>query len=281
MSKEIIAAPLGPYNNKNKEVFRQLIWDYYREAGRSFPWRERHDAYGVLVSEMMLQQTQTQRVLPKYEAWMETFPTWEALADAAFLDVAVAWQGLGYNRRAKALHQIAKQVVESGFPQDEAGIRALPQVGPSTTAAIGAFCHGSKQLYLETNVRRVLLYFFFEGVPEVRDKELYALLEDLIADEDNPREWYYALMDYGVLLAAHVANPNRRSRHYAKQSKFEGSLRQLRGLLLRICAEEGAKSYDELVEHIDRSTEDIDAALDALCKEGMLVERENAYEIAD
>ncbi len=157
-----IAPSFGHFSPEYIKPFQDIIWSYYREEGRSFPWRDYHDEYRVLLSEMMLQQTQTQRVLPKYEAWLEQFPSWEALAHAAFLDVTVAWQGLGYNRRAKALHQIAKQVVESGFPQDEAGIRVLPQVGPATTAAIGAFCFQRPTLYLETNVRRVLLYFFFE-----------------------------------------------------------------------------------------------------------------------
>ncbi len=261
--------------------FQGIIMDYYREYGRDFPWRETRNPYYILLSEMMLQQTQTQRVLPKYNLWIETFPTWEALAEAPLLDVLALWKGLGYNRRAKAIHTIAKRVVELGeFPKEEKELLAFPMVGPATAAAIGAFCFDQPTSYLETNIRRVLLYFFFHEDDAVHDRDLYEVLQ-LVIQGMNPREWYYAFMDYGVYLKGLMVNPNRRSAHYTKQSKFEGSHRQIRGALLHILIEGGGSSLEDLYGVIKRKPEDIDRAMNELVAEGFVVcDNSGSYSIS-
>ncbi len=266
--------------------FQRIILDYYAEYGRSFPWRETHNPYHILLSEMMLQQTQTERVLPKYTAWLECFPTWEALAEASLLDVLGVWKGLGYNRRAKALHTIAKEVVKGGgnFPQDQKELLALPMVGPATAAAIGAFCYDKPTLYLETNIRRVLIYFFFSEAEQVHDKDLYQVLE-LLVQGMEPRAWYYALMDYGVMLKSLMVNPNRKSAHYAKQSQFKGSHRQVRGAILHVLIEGGESSqqvlYETIHQSLQRPPEAVDKAMDELIAEGFVVcDNETTYRIS-
>jgi len=226
-----------------------------RELYRDLPWRRTHDPYAILVSEVMLQQTQVPRVLVRYEEWLADFPTLEALSAAPLEAVLRAWQGLGYNRRAIALKRTAEQVVAdhvaaeastsssraarspAALPQDERALLALPGVGPAAASGIRAFAFDLPGVYLETNVRTVVLHELFadrEGVP---DKEIVPIL--LVALEAarrrgiNPRDWYYALLDYGAHLKRTVPNPSRRSSHHTRQSAFAGSVRQKRAWLLR------------------------------------------------
>ncbi len=273
----------------NPEVvgpFIQIILDYYGANGRPFPWRETWNPYYILLSEMMLQQTQTSRVLPKYTAWIEQFPTWDALATAPLLDVLTAWKGLGYNRRAKAIHTVAQEVVSRNgeLPKSREELLKLPMVGPATAAAVGAFCYNEPTVYLETNIRRVLIYFFFSQEEGVHDRDLSQILELLVGElgsfKSSPREWYYALMDYGVMLKEHVVNPNQRSAHYSKQSKFEGSHRQVRGAILHLLIEGGVAGRDTLYSHIARESSAVDKALEELIDEGFVVcDKEEYYRI--
>src|ERR671938_68366 len=127
-----------------------LAW--FGEHGRDLPWRRTRDPYAILVSEVMLQQTQVERVVPRYLAWLERWPTFEALAAASAADVIRAWQGLGYNRRALNLHRAAREVAAHGWPND---LTTLPGVGAYTAAAIGCFAFGRDVLPVDTNVQRV------------------------------------------------------------------------------------------------------------------------------
>ena len=217
--------------------FREEVCSYWREHGRhELPWRATKDPYAVLVSEVMLQQTQVARVLPRYDAWLERFPNVDALAAAPLSLVLESWQGLGYNRRAIALKRAAEEVsAHHGgiLPSDEAALRALPGIGPATAAGVLAFAYGVPAVYLETNVRAVYLHCFFADADGVADSELLPLIEATL-DRDDPRSWYYALLDYGVHLKATVPNPSRRSRHHTRQSPYEGSRRQKRARILRI-----------------------------------------------
>jgi len=206
------------------------------------PWRETRDPYRIFISEVMLQQTQVDRVRAKYEEFLAAFPDLAALAAAPLDRVLAAWQGLGYNRRAVALHRSARILQQRHrglLPDDTAALDALPGIGAATAASIRAFAFDAPVVFIETNIRRVFIHEFFPAREEVADAELLPLVAAAL-DKRSPREWYYALMDYGAALARRVPNPNRRSRSYARQSRFEGSDRQVRGAILRALVGGGA-----------------------------------------
>src|SRR4030095_13575873 len=226
-------------------AFKELIWDYYRHNRRDFAWRNTDSPYFILVSEIMLQQTQTHRVIDKYEEFIATFPTFEALAASTLRDVLMVWQGLGYYRRARYLHQLAQIVAsEHGgvLPKDIKMLQALPGIGAGTAGSIGAFAFNRPTIFIETNIRTVFIHCFFDNKKEVSDKELLPLIAAAV-DHDNPREWYYALMDYGVWCKSMYVNPNRNSAHYTKQSQFKGSNRQIRAQILKLIA------HNEYIPH--------------------------------
>ena len=220
-------------------IFRREVWEFYRAHGRRLPWRETSDPYAVLVSELMLQQTQVSRVFPKFEAWMARFPDVRSLAEASLSEVLAFWNGLGYNRRAVYLQKAACEVCDrfgGNFPRSEEELRSLPGVGAYTAGAVSAFAFGTPSVFIETNIRTVFIHRFFSDIQEkIDDSQILPLVRQTL-DRENPREWYYALMDFGAELKRTVPNPGRKSKHYAKQSKFEGSFRQAlsaRGFVLR------------------------------------------------
>jgi A/G-specific adenine glycosylase len=215
---------------------------------RELPWRNIDDPFTVLTSEVMLQQTQVARVLGHWERWMAAFPTPDALAAASTADVLERWQGLGYHRRALALKRAAELCSEryaGQLPRDYKGLLELPGVGPATAAGVCVFAWQQPQVYLETNVRTVFLHHFFEGRDQVPDSEIIPLIQDT-CDTNDPRGWYYALLDYGSYLKSTVPNPSRRSRHHTRQSAFEGSKRQKRAELLRLVLAEPGCDAEEL-----------------------------------
>ena len=239
-------------NEKKIAEFRRSILDFYEREGRDFPWRHTVNPYEILVSEIMLQQTQTERVLPKYLLWLERFPDVQTLAAAPLADVLALWSGLGYNRRARFLHEAAKRLSlplkETGrFPDTPEELDALPGIGPYTARAVCTFAFNKPEVFIETNIRSVYIFFFFPEAAglEVNDADLLYLIEKTLYRE-NPRLWYYALMDYGAALKKKVENPSRKSRHYTKQSRFEGSLRQARGAIIRslVNSASGCALYD-------------------------------------
>jgi len=268
----------GKFSENDIVRFRTLVYSYYGDFGRAFPWRETSDPYRILLSEMMLQQTQTERVLPKYHQFLEAYPDFHALAEASASDILMLWKGLGYNRRALALLRIAREAVDrwgAVLPDDEKQLRSLYMVGPATAAAVLSFAYRKPALYLETNIRRVLLYCFFHDAEHVKDAELYAAL-DRVLDRTDPKNWYYALMDYGVFLKKMIENPNRRSAHYAKQPVFKNSDREIRGKLLSLFIEKGASAFEEIQRYLDFPEERLKKCLDALVKEGFLSVQEEA-----
>ena len=224
----------------------------------------------------MLQQTQTARVLAHYEPFVARFPDARALADADRGEVLALWSGLGYNRRAVALHRAAAIVAfrfGGAVPSGAEELRSLPGVGPATAGAVQAFGFGLPAVFVETNIRRAVLHELFPGRHQVSDRELLPVLEQAL-DPADPRTWYQALMDYGAALARGGPNPNRRSAHYTRQSRFDGSNRQQRGLILRVLAERGPLDRDELAAAIgatDRAgRERARRNLDAMAAEGFL-----------
>jgi len=213
----------------------QAVSAYYSENKRLFPWRDTPNSYYVFISEVMLQQTQTHRVVPKFEQFIQAFPSMQALALAPLPAVLAAWQGLGYNRRAKFLQQAAQRIMQEHggvVPESPAELVCLPGIGPATAASIAAFAFNTPTVFIETNIRAVFLHHCFPGQTGISDAELLPLVARGLEGQD-PRQWYYALMDYGVMLKKMLPNPSRQSKHHAKQSKFEGSRRQVRGALIR------------------------------------------------
>lgn len=264
--------------------FTDTVWTYYHDYGRDLPWRhstqsDAFDPYLILVSEIMLQQTQVQRVIHKYQEFLALFPTVASLAEAPLADVLRAWQGLGYNRRAKFLWQAAQTVVQQYngvFPSDQNSLVGLPGVGVNTAGAILAYAFNKPVVFIETNIRTVFIHHFFTDRDDVHDKELLPLIADTL-DQHNPREWYWALMDYGSYLKATIGNVSRSSKHYAKQSKFEGSKRQIRGQVLHLLSGD-SQSLEQLSVAIADSR--LGTVLDDLEREGLIDCNANVYRLA-
>ena len=220
----------------SRQAFCQLVWGKGRELYRDLPWRNTRDPYEILVSEVMLQQTQVSRVLNRWERFLCRFPTVDALASASSADVVDEWQGMGYNRRALALKRCADECScyhEGTIPQDLDALLALPGIGPATAAGVRAFAFDLPGVYLETNVRTVFLHEVFPDEEKVSDRMIAPLVQQVCPDQ-NVRGWYYALLDYGAYLKQTVTNPSRRSKEYTRQSKFEGSRRQKRAEITRL-----------------------------------------------
>ncbi len=218
----------------NIRAFQKEIWNHYYEHKRDFPWRRTKDPYRILVSEIMLQQTQAPRVAAKYRSFLKKFPDLKTLAEAKTAEVLQEWQGLGYNRRALYLKRCAEAVVKEHngkFPRDFKKLCALPGIGPATAGDLMAFAWNLPVPLIETNIRTVFIHFFFKSRKKVNDKEIMPLIGKTL-DKGNPREWYWALFDYGAFLKQ-GGNPSRRSAHHVRQSKFEGSYRQKRAKVLR------------------------------------------------
>ncbi|HEC94076.1 MAG TPA: A/G-specific adenine glycosylase [Candidatus Kaiserbacteria bacterium] len=218
-------------------AFRQLVWRYYKAHGRhELPWRTTRNPYYILVSEIMLQQTQVERVIPFYSSFITQFPTIHQLARAPLSEVLTAWQGLGYNRRAKMLHTATITVVERYhgiLPKNSTQLESLSGVGPYTARAIMTFAWNYEEIFIETNIRTVFLHHFFNGVTHlVSDKNIIKYIS-LTLPKKYPRQWYFALMDYGAYLKQQGVRINKYSVHYVIQKPFSGSLREVRGAIVR------------------------------------------------
>ena len=235
------------------EQFTKLIYNFYKTNKREFIWREQITPYKIVISEVMLQQTQTVRVIPKFENWLEVFPDFATLANASNHDVLTAWQGLGYNRRGLALAKIAQLIInehDGQLPSDPEILKTFPAIGSNTAGSICAFAFNKPIVFIETNIRKVFTHSFFPGQSEITDKQLLAIVAQTM-DHNNAREWYYALMDYGVHLKKELPRINAASKHYTSQSKFEGSKRQVRGLIIKVLTQLEKIEYQELIEIID------------------------------
>ena len=261
-----------------KAQFQKLILDFYVKNRRDLPWRakgkKRSDPYAILVSEVMLQQTQASRVVPKFLSFMKAFPTVQKLAYATTQEVLKEWQGLGYNRRGLFLHNSAKEIVArfGGIvPRNPEALESLPGIGPYTARAILAFAYNVAHPFIETNIRSVYIHHFFEGSAEkITDKELLKVITDTLPKE-NAREWYAALMDYGAYLKATLPNPSRRAKAHVKQKAFKGSVREVRGAILRLLTETGKITRTRLTKMLEQfEDERIEKAIEGLKKDGMI-----------
>jgi len=267
-------------NSKKKAVrgtairsFQRTVTSYYKEHGREhLPWRNTRDPYHILVSEIMLQQTQADRVVEKYRAFIKVFPTVTALARAPLGAVLAQWIGLGYNRRAKTLHAAAQRIVEAhsgSVPESESALRDLPGVGVYTAGAVLAFAYNKPVVFIDTNIRSVFIRHFFEGKGPVSDMDLLPFIEAALFGQE-PRLWYAALMDYGTLLKKTGVNPGRQSAHYVRQSSFEGSARQLRGAILRMASRKPFVTIQGIVHETRRARTEVETQVARLIEEGFL-----------
>lgn len=329
--------------------FIDTIWDYYHTHRRDMPWRTDTRPYYIVVSEIMLQQTQVHRVVKKFESFVKRFPDWQSLAHASTRDVLQEWSGLGYNRRALYLKKISEMVtrdkrytflssaqtthVSHNDPsqsisnkksmrteeiylqrnfRDRGGIHAwsgaklyetlhtLPGIGPNTAGSILAFAFNIPHPFIETNVRSAFIHFFFPEIEKreskkamsrhggtdkkISDDQLTPLIEKALMhprNKKNPREWYYALMDYGSYLKQTLPNPSRRSIHHAKQSPFKGSNRELRSRILKIIMQK-PQSLEDIGTYFNKekiSVEKILKNLDTMAKEGFVNIKGSLYSI--
>lgn len=253
--------------------FKRTVWNFYRKNGRhDLPWRHTRDAYKILVSEVMLQQTQVHRVLPMYAEFTRRFPTAESLASSSLASVLQSWQGLGYNRRAKQLQTAAEKLLTSN-PRTPEELQKLPGVGPYTARAVAAFAYNQSVVFIETNIRTAVTYHFFANKKKVSDKEIEKILTAALP-KGKARKWYWALMDYGAYLKKSGVKLNARNVHYRTQSKFFGSSREARGAILRELSS-ASRRRPATESHLlgllgDDRVEQLRAALTALLGEGLI-----------
>ena len=215
---------------------------------------------------------------------MKKWPSPEALCEASFEELLREWSGLGYNRRCKYLRDCACTIArEMGgeVPVTPDALVRLPGIGPYTAGAIACFAFNYPSVFIETNIRSVMLHLFFAGQEGISDREILPLLEETL-DRNNPRKWYWALMDYGAALKKLKLNPNRRSAHYSRQGAFPGSLRQIRGSVVRALVSGGPATAEELRSRMDVPAEEKDfyRALEALSRELMVAEQNGKYKIS-
>lgn len=256
--------------------FQQTIFNFYKSHKRNFAWREQITPYKVFISEMMLQQTQTVRVVPKFEQWIHTFPDFFSLSQSSTHEVLLTWQGLGYNRRGLFLHKAAQIIVQDfggKLPNDPKILQTLPGIGSNTASSICAFAFNRPVIFIETNIRSVFLHEFFPGQSGISDHQLLPIIAQAV-DHQNSREWYYALMDYGFYLKKTGKVNNHSSKHYTRQSEFIGSRRQVRGIVIKILTQIASVSIDDLFELIIQELPDnhydLRHIIDQLVHEGLI-----------
>lgn len=263
---------MNQLSEKRIKKFQETIYRHTAEYGRDFPWRKTTSPYRIWVSEMMLQQTQTDRVVRYYTKFIRRYPSVKKLAAASLGEVIKQWQGLGYNRRAKFLHQAARIIVEEyhgRLPRIVSQLEQLPGIGPYTARAIAAFAYDQPTVFIETNIRSVYIHEFFELSEAVSDAELLPLIEQTI-DREKSGVWYQALMDYGAWLKKEHTNPSRKSSHYTKQTQFKGSDREVRGAIIRLLADTTSVEHELLFQLLKFPRSKIKKNLTALIEEGFV-----------
>jgi len=267
---------------KNIRAFQKMILDHYRVQGRDLPWRRTRNPFRILVSEIMLQQTQVERVLDKYKQFLGEFPNLTALANAPLHTLLSIWQGMGYNRRALALKSLAQKVVSEHagkLPSDPDVLLTLPGIGPYTAGAVAAFAFNKPVLFIDTNIRRVFIHVFFQDQENITDTQILLLVERTL-DARDPRTWYNALMDYGATLKQTQKNPNRKSAHYQRQSPFENSNRQVRGRILKTLIALSSLTVAEIVNKVGADAEQVENNLVQMQEEGFIKKKGRTFAIA-
>ncbi len=266
-------------NAHQVKAFQKKVYGHYHNHGRNLPWRSNLNPYRVLISEVMLQQTQVERVISKFGVFIAAFPDFPVLAKAPLPELLRIWQGMGYNRRALSLKALAQKVIDEHggrLPSEPEKLITLPGVGKYTAGAVGAFAFNKPVVFMDTNIRRVFIHEFFHDRDGIHDDELAPLIERTM-DTENPRKWYNALMDYGATLMKGRANPNRRSAHYARQSPFDNSNRQVRGRIVKILLEKSPLLLSQIVQRTGMEDDRVKKSLAQLEKEGFIRKRGRTY----
>lgn len=262
----------------------QQIWEYYKTHKRDFPWRETTNPYYILVSEIMLQQTQTSRVVDYYRRFIRKFPSVLSLATCSQTELLQLWQGLGYNRRALFLKRAAEQITSEFHgvvPSKLTDLTKLPGVGANTAGAVLAYAFNQKVVFIETNIRKTITYFYFKNQEVVSDTEIAKKIKILLKNERSIREWYWAVVDYGAMLGRLKIITNNRSAHYVRQSKFEGSFRQIRAAVLRAVLDNSPITLGRLLQLLPFTENQLSKALSQLIVEGFLSEEAGKFVISD
>ncbi|MFX0104658.1 MAG: A/G-specific adenine glycosylase [Candidatus Hodarchaeota archaeon] len=260
------------------KLFQKIIYEYYKNHKRKFPFRENFTPYRVLISEIMLQQTQAARVSGKFVKFITKFPDFLSLSKASLEQILKEWKGLGYNRRAIALKKIAEIIINKfngKLPKSVEELKVFPQIGHNTASSIITFAFNKPTVFIETNIRRVFIYFFFPNKKNVKDKEILPIIKKTV-DKTSSRDWYYALMDYGVMLKKTHPELSNKSAHYRKQAPFRGSTRQIRGLLLEMLINDSIIKIAEIQKKLKiNDSIKIMKILNQLQKEGFIEIRED------
>jgi len=271
---------------QDKILFTDTVWDYYAHHGRDLPWRHlnsdvKEAGYKVLVSELMLQQTQVNRVIEKYQQWMDQLPTIDDVARSSLAELLQLWSGLGYNRRAKYVQQACQWLcahADGVLPNDVEVLRQLKGIGPNTAAAILVYTFNQPHIFIETNIRTVYIHHFFNDAHNVSDAELLPYIADTV-DKEQPRQWYWALMDYGSFLKKEYGNVAQRSTAYKPQTQFKGSQRQLRGLIIKWLID-SPRTISELME-ICADDARLPVVVSSLESEGLITKTGVKYKLSD
>lgn len=262
-------------------TFQNIIYSYFNQYGRDFPFRNEINPYNVVISEIMLQQTQTNRVVEKFQQFIQKFPDFQSLANAPLNEVLKVWQGLGYNRRAVALKKIAERVVnefDGILPADIDILKSFPQIGHNTASSIVAFAFNMPTFFIEVNIRRVYIYYFFPGKSSIKDSAIVLIVRKTL-DSSNVRKWYYALTDYGVMLKKTHPELNKRSAHYRKQAKFKGSNREVRGKILKLLIASSSLTEVEIFKELKINSKKLKEILNLLIKEGFIKQEKHGFSI--
>jgi A/G-specific adenine glycosylase len=264
------------------QEFTKRVWSYYNSHKRDLLWRHINslgeiNPYHVLVSEVMLQQTQVSRVMPKFEQWINKFPDFNRLAGTNLGNVLKEWDGLGYNRRAKYLHESAKAIVLGGgeIPRTVDELQKLPGIGPNTAAAILVYSFNEPHIFIETNIRTVYIYHYFKNEVKISDIRIKEKLEQTL-DTKNPREWYWALMDYGTFLKKDVGNVAIQSNKYVSQSVFKGSKRELRAKVIKLLLVR-AQTKKQIISKLNDYR--IENVIEELIKERLIANTDGYYHL--
>ena len=261
-------------NNQDIELFRQKIFDFYQLNRRSFPWRETYDRYAVMVSEIMLQQTQAERVVGKFNAWMERFPDTRSLASASLREVLRLWSGLGYNLRGQRLQSCAKVVMErfNGIvPASPELLKTLPGIGEYTCRSIPVFADNFDAAAVDTNIRRIIIHEL--SLPEDTPKPHIQHAAEQLLPKGRSRDWHNALMDYGSL---NLTSRRTGIRPLTKQSKFQGSKRWYRGRLIKELIHSEGMFLEEIEEKYADCSWNILEIVSDLISEGLVERSESA-----
>lgn len=271
--------------NLKEKQFVNTVKAFYKSQGRhDLAWRKNTDPYYIMVSEVMLQQTQVVRVREKFAAFIAAFPTVSSLARATLSEVLALWVGLGYNRRARFLLEMAKTIVDQydgEFPKEKHLLQLLPGVGIYTASAVATFAYNQPHVFIETNIRTVYLHHFFSRATDtVSDAALIPIIARTL-DNKNPRAWYWALMDYGSYLKGIGNTTHRNSKTYKKQSTFKGSVREVRGAIIKTLVAKGAQSEKSIILSTEFEKARVVLALDQLLKERVIQKQKSMYKIAD